>query len=571
MMNLFRRGGGGQWIVAAIATLIIVVFVVEFRTARGPANTSLDGDCAIKVQGTCLGRKEFFASYGLIVPQGVPAKQIKAMRLPDMVVDGLIERELLVREAEKLGIGVGDDDLDAELTQGRAHVSLPVAATDMLGTRLGLCVPNPLTYACAPGTHTFRILPVKRAQDGRFDSKVYERVVRTYTNRGPKQFRDMQTREVIAARMRDLVRSRVRVSRDEAFEVYQRTATNATVEYVTLDRDWFARYVVDHTPAAIDAWALAHKDQVDDAVKSDKDRFVAGCTLVSEISFPFVGESTDAEKTALRARADAALDRLKKDKVPFEVVARQSSLGDNAVYGGYIGCLNESYGTGSKELMEAVAQLKDHEVSGVVESARGFHVLRLEGKLAEAEIDATVRHAAARRLSVRFLADEAMQTFATKLLDKAKSTAMLKEALDPLLAELVPSPKEGDKAPSPALADESRPQVKNSTPFTVDGTPGPEFSPYSGVATKILALDKPGALLTEPAPTVDGVAVVRLVSKREATRESFDKDAAPLIERMREEKGREAVIEYVARLRKLAEPTLKVEDGLRNLKIRGDD
>jgi peptidyl-prolyl cis-trans isomerase D len=571
MMNLFRRGGGGQWIVAAIATLIIVVFVVEFRTGRGPANSSLDGDCAIKVHGTCLGRKEFFASYGLIVPQGVPAKQIKAMRLPDMVVDGLIERELLVHEASKLGIGVGDDDLDAELTQGRAHISLPAAASDMLGARLGLCVPNPLTYACAPGTHTFRILPVKRAQDGRFDSKIYERVVRTYTNRGPKQFRDMQTREVIAARMRDLVRSRVRVSHEEAFHVYERTATTATVEYVTLDRDWFARYVVNHAPAAIDAWADAHKDQVDDAVKSDKDRFVAGCSLVSEISFPFTGDSTDAEKTAVRAQADAALERVKKDRVPFDVVARQSSKGDNAVYGGYIGCLNESYGTGSKELMDAVAQLKDHEVSGVIESARGFHVLRLEGKLAEAEIDATVRHAAARRLSVRFLADEAMQAFATKLLDKAKSTAMLKEALDPLLSELVPAPLAADKNASLALADEDRPQVKNSMPFTIDGTPGPEFSPYSGVASRILALDKPGTLLPEPAATVDGVAVVRLVSKREATRESFEKDAGQLLERMREEKGREAVIEYVARLRKLAEPTIKVEDGLRNLKIRGDD
>ncbi|MGC4063231.1 MAG: hypothetical protein QM784_00985 [Polyangiaceae bacterium] len=61
------------------------------------------------------------------------------------------------------------------------------------------------------------------------------------------------------------------------------------------------------------------------------------------------------------------------------------------------------------------------------------------------------------------------------------------------------------------------------------------------------------------------------MSKHEATRESFEKDAGPLMERMREEKGREAVTEYVARLRKLAEPTIKVEDGLRNLKIRGDD
>lgn len=571
MMNLFRRGGGGQWIVAAIATLIIVVFVVEFRTARGPANSSLDGDCAIKVNKTCLGRKEFFASYGLVVPQGVSAKQIKAMKLPDLVVDGLIERELLVAEALKIGIGIGDDDIDAELTQGRAHISLPAMASDLVGARLGLCIPNPMTYACVPSAHTFRSLPVKRAQDGKFDTKIYERVVRTYTNRGPKQFRDMQSRELIAARMRDLIRSRVRVSRDEAYEIYKRSASTATVEYVTLERDWFARYLVDLSPAALESWSSQHKDQIDDAVKADKDRFVAGCSLVSEIAFPFAGDATDAEKTALRGQADAALARVKGGREPFDTVARQVSKGDQALTGGYLGCLNESYGTGAKELMDAAAQLKDREVSHVIESARGFHVLRLEGKLTEAAIDATIRQAAAKRRAVRFLAEDAMQAFATKLHEQAKTAPALQAALDALLPTLVPSTNADKNAVVPALADASKPQVKNSAPFAVDSVPGPEFSPYSGVGAKIFAIAKPGELLPGPVGTSQGLAIVRLVVKHEATREAFDKEGASLIERMREEKGREAVTEYVERLRKLAAATIKVEDGLRNLKIRGSD
>ena len=572
MMNLFRRGGGGQWIVAAIATIIIVVFVVEFRTARGPAHASLDGDCAIKVNKACLGRKEFFAAYGLIVPQGVPAKQIKAMKLPDMVVDGLIERELLVAEAEKLGIGVGDDDLDAELTHGRAHISLPVAGNDMVGSRLGLCIPDPQTYGCAPGGHTFRYLPVTRAHDGLFDNKIYERVVRTYTNRGPKQFREMQSREVVAARMRDIIRARVRVSRDEAFDIYKRMSSTATVEYITLDRDWFGRFVVDLSPSRIDTWAAAHKEQVDDAVKTDKDRFVAGCTLVSEILFPFSGETTDSEKTTLRNQADAAKERITKGHEPFDVVARQVSKGDQAMWGGYLGCLNESYGTGAKELMEAAGQLKDHETSHVVESARGFHLLRLEGKLAESEVDSVLRHASARRLAARFLADETLQSFAAKLSDKAKSVSPLQTALDAVLPELVPALKSADKNVTlPALADADKPQVKNSAPFAIDSVPGREFSSYSGIGAKIFALQKPGDMLAGPVSTMQGTAIVRLVAKHETTSESFDKDGASLMERMREEKGREAVIEYVARLRKLAEATIKVEDGLRNLKIRGSD
>jgi peptidyl-prolyl cis-trans isomerase D len=570
MMNLFRRGGGGQWIVAAIASLIILVFVVEFRTARGPANSSLDGDCAIKVGKTCLGRKEFFATYGLVVPQGVSAKQIKAMKIPDLIVDGLIERELLVTEAQRIGIGVGDDDIDAELTQGRAHISLPALASDLAGSRLGLCIPNPMTYACAPSAHTFRTLPVKRAQDGKFDNKIYERVVRTYTNRGPKQFRDMQARELIAARMRDVIRARVRVSRDEAFEIYKRTSSTATVEYVVLERDWFARYIVDLSPASLESWANQHKDQIDDAVKSDKDRFTAGCTLVSEILFPFSGDATDAEKTTLRGYADGALERVKKEHEPFEAVARRVSKGEQALAGGYLGCLNESYGTGAKELMDVVARMKDHEISPVIESARGFHVLRLEGKLAEADIDATVRKAATLRRAVRFLAEDALQNFATKLHEQAKTAPSLATALNTLLPTLVPTPADS-KAPVLALIDEKKPQLKNSAPFTVDSVPGPEFSPYSGVGAKIFALEKAGELLPGPVGTTEGSAIVRLVAKHEATRESFDKEGAPLVERMREEKGREAVVEYVERLRKLAAATIKVEDGLRNLKIRGSD
>lgn len=579
MMNLFRRGGGGQWIVAAVASVIIVVFVVEFRTGRGPTDTPVAEDCAVKVLGACASRKEFHAAYGLIAHQGIPAKQIKAMKLPEVVIEGLVERELLVAEARKLGIGIGDDDIDAELTQGRAHVSLPVSSADMLGMRLGLCVPNPMTYACAASAPLFRLLPVKRAQDKKFDTKIYERVIRTYTNRGPKQFREMQERELIAGRMRDLVRSRVRVAREEAFQVYQRQASTATVKYVALDRDWFARYAVALTPSAIDAWAVQHKDQVDDAIKTDKERYSAGCNLVSEIQFPFSGETTDAEKTQLRNLADAALERIQKGHEPFETVARQTGQGDAALAGGALGCLNESYGTGAKELMEIVAKLKDHEVSRVVESARGFHILRLDGKLHESEVEATVQHASARRLAVRFLADEAMQKFATQLSDKAKSGADLEATTAAMVAEIADpkgesksktSDKSGDKV-TPAMADSAKPKLTVSMPFTADEPPGREFLPYSGIGAKIFEMDKPGALLASPVPTMRGVAVVSLVSKKEAKREDFDKDAAQMMQRMREEKAREALVDYVARLRKQAATSIKVEEDLKNMKIRGSD
>lgn len=107
-----------------------------------------------------------------------------------------------------------------------------------------------------------------------------------------------------------------------------------------------------------------------------------------------------------------------------------------------------------------------------------------------------------------------MQAFATKLHEQAKTAPALQAALDALLPALVPTTTNADKnAVVPALADASKPQVKNSAPFAVDSVPGPEFSPYSGVGAKIFAIAKPGELLPGPVGTSQGLAIVRLGRK----------------------------------------------------------
>ena len=273
MMNLFRSGGLGQWIVAGVASLVIVVFVVEFRAARGPANAKLTRDCAVKMPGVCVSPKDFWASYGLIVPPGVSAKQIKALKLPEQVLEGIVERELLATHATKEGIAIGNDDLDGQLMQGRAHVSLPVATASTLGAQLGLCIPAGHGYGCAPSASLIRLMSVRRSSDGHFDTKKYEREVRVRTNRGPKQFRELQEREVIADRMRSLVRGSVRVSREEAFAQFERENSKAVISYVTIDRDWYGRHVADLSDKAVLAWADKNKEAVDDCAQDGEGEF----------------------------------------------------------------------------------------------------------------------------------------------------------------------------------------------------------------------------------------------------------------------------------------------------------
>ena len=572
MMNLFRSGGLGQWIVASVASLVIVVFVVEFRAARGPANAKIMGDCAVKMPGVCVASKDFFASYGLIVPPGVSAKQIKALKLPEQVLEGIVERELLAAQAQRQGIGIGSDELDGQLMQGRAHVSLPMAMAPMLGAQLGLCIPAGRNYGCAPSAPLIRLMSVRRSSDGHFDAKKYEREVRVRTNRGPKQFRELQEREVIADRMRSLIRSSVRVSRDEAFSQYERENSRAVIRYIVVDRDWYGRNVADLSDKAILAWADKNKEAIEETLKTEKENFVAGCPLVSEIGLPFESEITDQAKVDLRKKIDEAYTRITKDKQPFELVARQVSQTDTASFGGRLGCLSEKSGAAGKELLEAATSLKANQVSPVIETTHGFYILRLDGKLAESAVESAARLSVARRQGARAITDDGARKLAEDLVKSAKSGGDLDAALSQAMKSLVPQFSERNAASEQTDASASRaPKVVTSSSFTPTGTPGEDFSPFSGIGRSVFALDTAGAVLDAPVMTLRGPAVVMLVSKQAAKREDFDKQAEELMRDLQESKGQAALQDYVARLRRAVANKVQIANEYKNLKVRGSD
>ncbi len=178
------------------------------------------------------------------------------------MLDGLAERELLVAEAKKLGLKVSEEALEADLMEGRVRTSLPAESVAELSFMLGLCPPSNAGYACAPGAEfPVRQVQFRRTPNEPFDYKVYENRVRQMTNRGPKEFKEMQERELLAARMRDIVRSRVRIPDPEAYLLFERDRAKVVVRTVNLKRDWFAKYAVDldDAPSTSGAWATRRK------------------------------------------------------------------------------------------------------------------------------------------------------------------------------------------------------------------------------------------------------------------------------------------------------------------------
>ena len=292
MLNAFRS----QTALVLVASAVIVVFAVEFRTGRGSSTSSLKTECAVEYAGNCLDQKDFFAAYGLAA-RGLDPKRARMMEVKKQVLEGLAERELLATEAERLGLAVSDERIESELTLGHARVPLPAEQTEGLSFGLGLCRRDMSGYRCEPGSPMgVRQLQVSRTEGEPFDYKVYEKEIRIVANRGPKEFRAAQERELLAETLRELVRGRARISENEAFSIYERSRSRAVVRSVVLSRDWFAKYAIDTSDAAVEKWAAANPLPVDEALKAGKDKFPAGCPLVSEIAVALPENALDGER-----------------------------------------------------------------------------------------------------------------------------------------------------------------------------------------------------------------------------------------------------------------------------------
>jgi peptidyl-prolyl cis-trans isomerase D len=478
------------------------------------------------------------------------------------VLDGLIERELLVAEATKLGLRVGEDALEADLMAGRVRASLPADSMGELAPMLGLCPPAPGGYGCAPGAdYPVRQLSVRRTEGEPFDYKLYERQVRMMTNRGPKEFKEMQERELLAARMRDIVRSRVRIPDPEAYALYERDRSKVVLRSVSLKRDWFAKYAVVVDDAAVDKWSLSNQAQIDGDWASSKSDFTAGCSPVREIFVELPANALDDEKPAVKLKAEQARERVAKGEA-FEAVAREVSQGSTAMLGGELGCLGA--GPDADALKKAIESLKPGELSPVVETPRGYYVLKVGAKLAEDKLEHEGRRIVARKLYAHFTADEALAKFAEQLITRAKAGEKLEEATRALsVAFSAPHAPKADakKAPSadsPAMLSADRPRFEVSPPFNASGNPLPDVEPTEPIAAKAFELKQADEVYPKPIATSSGALVIQLKERTEASREEFVKDKAKVVEALLQAKSGEALARYVHELRRNAGDKLKV-------------
>ena len=298
------RKSSQSLLIYLLFSVLIVVFIISFGPqSRGTTcDAALGGDdhYAAKVAGDVVSTNDF--RYGFLIMGGAqaPSQIAKQRRMKELVMDKLIERELLAQEAERLGYVVTDEEVE-DL----------VAESKMIG--LG----EPLT--------------VGRVQkNGKFNYEAFKNFVQFELSLNPKTFIEEQKRELLASRVRNLMRAGVKVSLDEVKADFERTGQQVNLEYLRFSNRKYEPSVVV-TDAELTAYASKNEAKLRELYEQKKFMYekVPKEVRVREILLKGGPTANDAAKAQHKAEQVAAKIKGEKDAPrhprSFAQAAKESS------------------------------------------------------------------------------------------------------------------------------------------------------------------------------------------------------------------------------------------------------
>lgn len=323
------------------------------------------------------------------------------------ILDDLINQRLLVIEAGKKNLFAGDNavrqaigaieafKVDGKFSSERYEAALRAQGMSPAGFEAQLR--QDLTLQQLAGAI---------GQSGVVPRSVADRVLALQTEK----------REVMEYRLGlDAYLGKVKLADDAAKKFYDENATQfavpeqAKAEYVVLSMESLAGQLAV-TDAEIKAWYDGHKDRFLQA----EERRASHILIATE----------KLGKDKAKAKAEELLANIRKNPAAFADLARKNSDDPgSASKGGDLGFFGR--GMMVKSFEDATLSLKEGEISGVVESDFGFHIIKLTGihaakekPLAEvrAEIEAELKKAATAR---KFA--EAAETFSNMVYEQSDS------------------------------------------------------------------------------------------------------------------------------------------------------
>ena len=386
MLSLVRKHAD-SWLIKAILWLVVLAFIatIFYSWGMGGASSSKGGIIA-----TVNGEKIHFGEYELSFNNLVQfyrerlanqfsREMIEKLNLKEAALDGLIQKKLLIEQAEKQKIQVSDDELVDRIQ------SFPVFQ-----------------------------------RDGKFHRNTYLNYLKTQRST-PRDFESGQRETLLLEKIESLIKKQAKVSEGEILHAFKQEEDKVKIRYIPIKLDHFKSFAavteeekkeyykknkqhfqipeqirveyVKVSTKSIRNLINPEDEDIEEYYRKQQGKFfVDEHYKAHHILFRTRTESSDlnsnvkageskqnAAELEARGKAEKILKKIRGGS-NFEEMARQYS--DDKVSGTNGGDLGQfPRGTMVKDFEKALRKLEVGKISDVVQSPFGYHLIRLDEKL----------------------------------------------------------------------------------------------------------------------------------------------------------------------------------------------
>jgi peptidyl-prolyl cis-trans isomerase D len=487
-------------IIYVLFGVIIAVFIINF----GPGGSK--GGCegvsgrafAARVGGSTIPETEFRYAY---IAQGFtayPPQFARDQHLKERVMDKLIERELLAQEAERLGFDVSRKEVEQMIEDGRMYVlGMPRHADEF-------------------------------QKDGIFDYDRFKSVCQNRLGVTVQRFIEVQQRELLADKVRQLLLGGTKVTLDEVKADYEQKGLQVNLEFARFANRHYDDEVVI-APPEIEEFRKGHEEAIKKAYedrpylykKIDKHahlrRILAGVNK----------DGTEAEVARAKARIEEAARKVKAGQSFADVAKVMSEDPHTKMRGGDSGWRKKGFTGMGAALDEKVfaADVKEGAIIGPERTDRGFELVKVEGFR---EGDLTLEQVAGE------IAEEQLRVEKLKARAKAEAeAAVAKIKAGKKMEEVFPKLPEGveDLPNKPAAAP---PSLQETGMFARRGDMVPEVGVSPELARQAFE-GKPSDLIG-PFEVASAWVVARIKERKEPDRDFFEKHKDEEVKKAEREK-----------------------------------
>jgi peptidyl-prolyl cis-trans isomerase D len=507
MLETLRKNSRNA-VIYVLFGVIIAAFIISFgpggRGQGGCAPGAGSRVFAARVGSSTLNEQDFRFAYIALGGTQYPAQLARERRLKEFVMDKLIERELLAQEGERLGFKVSQKEVEDMIADGRMLV---------------MGVPRRVD------SYVYK--------DGKFDYDRFKMVAQNQLGVTVLRFIEIERREMLAERVRELLRTSTKVATDEVKDEFEQKGLQVNLEFVR----FASRRYEDEAPTAeqIDAYIKTHADELKKQYEERKflyqklDKHVKGRSIVVDLA----KDADQAAQDAAKKKIEEAAAKVKAG-TPFAKVAETYNTDERAKKRGGAFAFRKKGFTGFGDAMDTklLAATKG-AVVGPEKTERGWALVLVED-FREGDVPLEVAQ--------RELAEEGAKREAAKVKAKADAEAALaKIKAGAKLEALYPAaPKKDAKDGAPMMNPMSdAPELKETGLFARRGEMIPELGISKALAKRAFEL-KPGEV-DGPFETSSGSAIARLKERKEPDLADFAKRKDELVRQFERTKWAEVL------------------------------